>query len=122
MQAVKNTVPALADVIENLCKNLLLFYYQLGYFRKGKERLNTSSNTLRPVLIQYNQVAEGIRDKTRERRSVFSEKRALSAIRVFRHRGLVVKIAALTEDLEGLCSEKNPLLTPLACTEEDAAE
>ena len=36
-QAVKNTLPALAEAMENLRKNLLLFCYQLGYLRKGKE-------------------------------------------------------------------------------------
>ena len=48
-QAVKNTLPALAEAMENLRKNLLLFCYQLGYLRKGKERLNASLNTLRPA-------------------------------------------------------------------------
>ena len=121
-QAVKNTLPAIAEAMENLRKNLLLFCYQLGYLRKGKERLNTSLNTLRPALAQYNQVAKDIRDKTKERRSVLSEKKALSAVHVFRHRELAAKIAALTEDLEELRSEKNLLLASLAYTEEDAAE
>ena len=49
MQAVKNTVPAIAEAMEKLRKNLLLFCYQLGYLRKGKERLNTSLNMLRTV-------------------------------------------------------------------------
>ena len=57
-QAVKNTLPAIAEAMENLRKNLLLFCYQLGYLRKGKERLNTSLNTLRPALTQYNQLAK----------------------------------------------------------------
>ena len=74
-QAVKNTLPALAEAMENLLKNLLLFCYQLGYLRKGKERLNTSLNTLRPALTQYNQLAKDIRNKTKERRSLLSEKR-----------------------------------------------
>ena len=112
-QAVKNTIPALADAMENLRKNLLLFCYQLGYLRKGKERLNTSLNTLRPALAQYNQLAKDIRDKTKERRSLLSEKKALSAVHVFRHRELAAKIAALTEDLQELCSEKNMLLASL---------
>ena len=72
-----------------------------GYLRKGKERLNTSLNTLRPALTQYNQLAKDIRDKTKERRSLLTEKKALSAVHVFRHRELAAKIAALTEDLEG---------------------
>ena len=108
--------------MENLRKNLLLFCYQLRYLRKGKERLNTSLNTLRPALAQYNQLAKDIRDKTKERRSLLSEKEALSAVHVFRHRELAAKIAALTEDLEELRSEKNLLLASLAYSEEDAAD
>ena len=121
-QTVKNTIPALAEAMENLRKNLLLFCYQLGYLRKGKERLNASLNTLRPALTQYNQLAKDIRDKTKERRSLLSEKKALSAVHVFRHRELATKITALTEDLEELRSEKNLLLASLAYTEEDAAD
>ena len=121
-QAVKNTLPALAEAMENLRKNLLLFCYQLGYLRKGKERLNASLNTLRPALTQYNQLAKDIRDKTKERRSLLSEKKSLSAVHVFRHQELAAKIAALTEDLEELRSEKNLLLVSLAYTEENAAD
>ena len=121
-QAVRNTLPALAEAMENLRKNLLLFCYQLGYLRKGKERLNTSLNTLRPALTQYNQLTKDIQDKTKERRSLLSEKKALSAVHVFRHRELAAKIAALTEDLEELRSEKNLLLVSLAYSEEDAAD
>ena len=46
----------------------------------------------------------------------------LSAVYVFRHRELAAKIAALTEDLEELRSEKNLLLASLAYSEEDAAD
>lgn len=121
-QAVKNTIPALAEAMENLRKNMFLFCYQLGYLRKGKKRLNISLNTLRPALTQYNQLAKNIRNKTKERRSLLSEKKALSAVHVFRNRELAAKIAALTEDLEELRSEKNLLLASLAYSEEDAAD
>ena len=121
-QTVKNTIPALAEAMENLRKNLLLFCYQMGYLRKDKERLNASLNTLRPALTQYNQLAKDIRNKAKERRSLLSEKKALSAVHVFRHRELATKITALTEDLEELRSEKNLLLASLAYTEEDAAD
>ena len=121
-QTVKNTIPALAEAMENLRKNLLLFCYQLGYLRKGKERLNTSLNTLRPALTQYNQLAKDIRNKMKERRSLLSEKKSFPAVHVFRHRELAAKIAALTEDLEELRSEKNLLLASLAYSEENAAD
>lgn len=121
-QGAQNTLPALAEAMENLRKNLLLFFYQLGYLRKGKERLSISLNTLRSVLTQYNQLTKDIRDKTKERRSLLSEKKSLSAVHVFRHRELAAKIAILTEDLEELCSEKNLLLVSLSYAEEDVAE
>ena len=121
-QTVKNTIPALAEAMENLRKNLLLFCYQLGYLRKGKERLNASLNTLRPALTQYNQLAKDIRNKMKERRSLLSEKKSFSAVHVFRHRELAAKIAALTEELEELRSEKNLLLASLAYSEENAAD
>ena len=121
-QTVKNTIPALAEAMENLRKNLLLFCYQLGYLRKSKERLNASLNTLRPALTQYNQLAKDIRNKMKERRSLLSEKKSFPAVHVFRHRELAAKIAALTEDLEELRSEKNLLLASLAYSEENAAD
>ena len=121
-QTVKNTIPALAEAMENLRKNLLLFCYQLGYLRKGKERLNASLNTLRPALTQYNQLAKDIRNKMKERRSLLSEKKSFPAVHVFRHQELAAKIAALTEDLEELRSEKNLLLASLAYSEENAAD
>ena len=99
-QGAQNTLPALDEAMENLRKNLLLFFYQLGYLRKGKERLSISLNTLRSVLTQYSQLTKDIRDKTKERRSLLSEKKSLSAVHVFRHRELAAKIAILTEDLE----------------------
>ena len=119
-QSVKNNLPALAEAMENLRKNLLMFCYQLGYLRKGKERLSASLDTLHPALAQYNQLAKNIRDKTKERRNLLSEKKALSAVHVFQHRELAAKIAARTEDLEELRSEKNLLLASLEYTEEDA--
>ena len=109
-QSVKNTLPALAKAMEDLRKNLLLFCYQLGYLRKGRERLSASLDTLRPALTQYNQLAKNIRDKTKERRNLLFEKKALSTVHVFQHRELTAKIAVLTEDLEELRSEKNLLL------------
>lgn len=119
-QSVKNNLPALAEAMENLRKNLLMFCYQLRYLRKGKERLSASLDTLHPALAQYNQLAKNIRDKTKERRNLLSEKKALSAVHVFQHRELAAKITARTEDLEELRSEKNLLLASLEYTEEDA--
>ena len=122
MQVVRNTLPVLAEAMENLRKNLLLFCYQLGYLRKSKERLNTSLNTLRPAFTQYNQLAKDIWNKTKECRSLLSEKKALSAVHVFRHWELAAKIAALTEDLEELRSELYEVRQAIRSGKEQEAE
>ena len=77
-------------------------------------------NSRHPCMLA--DLAKDIRDKTKERRSLLSEKKALSAVHVFRHRELAAKIATLTEDLEELRSEKNLLLASLAYSGEDAAD
>ena len=115
-QAVKNTIPALADAMENLRKNLLLFCYQLGYLCKGKERLNASLNTLRPALTQYNQLAKDIRDKTKERRSLLTEKKALSAVHVFRHRELAAEGITTRDGCRWMDSNIKVVLTNVTYT------
>ena len=72
-----------------------------------------------PARTQYNQLAKDIRDKTKERRSLLSAKKALSTNHVFQHRELAAEIAELTEELEELYSEKNLLLASLEYTVED---
>ncbi len=79
-----------------------------------EERIDHRSHAERGLLEQPT-VHEGVVVRA-------MEKKALSAVHVFRHRELAAKIAALTEDLEELRSEKNMLLTSLAYSEEDAAD
>ena len=98
--------PALAAAMENLRKICCCSAISWGYLRKGEERLNISLNTLRPALTQYNQLAKDIRDKTKERHSPLSEKKGALCCSCVPEPGTGAKIAALTEDLEELRSEK----------------
>ena len=49
---------------------------------------------------------------------MLEEKKSVPAIQVFRHRELALKIAALTEEIEELKSEKALLLNQLACADD----
>lgn len=121
-KAVNNTLPALAETMENLRCNMLLFCYQLGHLQKGKRRLRASLDTLRPISAKYEQIEKEIQETTKERQSLICEKKALSATHIFRHRKLATKMAVLTEDLEELYSEKKFLLASLKYTEKNAPE
>lgn len=85
-------------------------------------QIKADNALLRELRGQVKKLAKDIRDKTKERRNLLSEKKALPVIHVFRHRELAAKIAVLTEDLEELRSEKKLLLASLAYTEDDAAD
>ena len=67
-------------------------------------------------------LAQQIKEKSRERKTVKAEKKSLPAWQVFKHKELAAKIAALTEDLEELRSEKALLLQQFDYAEDAGAE
>ena len=67
-------------------------------------------------------LAQQIKEKSRERKTVKAEKQSLPAWQVFKHKELAAKIAALTEDLEELRSEKALLLQQFDYAEDAGAE
>ena len=57
MDAVKNTVPALAEAMESAREKMIIFKYQLGYILTGKRRLTKSLDVMRPELERYTRIA-----------------------------------------------------------------
>ena len=53
MQAVKVSVPALAEAMESLRANMVIFRYQIRYAGFGKHKLSESLNVLKPDLERY---------------------------------------------------------------------
>ncbi len=116
--AVKNTLPAIAEALEKLRENMLIFCYQLGHIRSGKKQMNDALNILKPDLAQYRTLVQQIKETTKERKSLLAEKKSLPAIHFIRHRELAAQIAELTEKLEELKSEKAMLLDSLEYPED----
>ena len=57
LQAVKNTVPALAEAMESVREKMIIFKYQLGYILAGKRRLAKSLDVMKPELERYTRIA-----------------------------------------------------------------
>ena len=76
----------------------------------------------KPQLTRFTNLAQQIKEKSRERKTVKAEKKSLPAWQVFKHKELAAKIAALTEDLEELRSEKALLLQQFDYAEDAGAE
>lgn len=118
LDAVKNTVPALAEAMESVREKMIIFKYQLGYILSGKRRLTKSLDVMKPELEHYTRIAGQIREKSKERNTLLAEKKATLVLNIIKHRDLSRRIAELTEELEELRSEKKQLLASLDYAED----
>ena len=123
MDAVNNSISAIAESMESIRQKMIIFRYQLLHIKSGKTQINKTLQVVRPDIKRYEDVATQLKSKVRERRGLLEEKKSVPAIQVFRHRELTQKIVALTEDIEELKGEKILLLNELDCTDDhDMAE
>ena len=129
MQAVKNTVPSLAEAMESVRGKMILFLYQLRYITGGKNRLTRNLDIMNDKLEEYVRIAGEIKEKSKDRNALLAEKKATPVINILKHRDLSRRIAELTEELEELRSEKTQLLasmeyasdTPISTVRKDVA-
>lgn len=122
MQAVKNTVPAIAEAMEKLRGNMIIFKYQLLHIGNGKHSIKQSLNLYREDMAEYMVLADKIKAKSKERKTALKEKKETPVIHVLKHRDLAKRIAELTEDLEELRSEKAVLLQQMQFPEDATAD
>ena len=119
-QAVKNTVPVIAEAMEFLRGNMLVFRYQLRRIGIGRQRQSGYVNAVKPELERYGKLVRQIKSKAKERRALLAEKKETPALSVLRHRDLSRRIAEVTEDLEEQKSEKELALHTLNCVDDAA--
>ena len=119
---VVRTVPAIAEGLEKLRSRVLIFCYQLSHIRNGKSHIQKSLAVWKPELERYTGLVQQIKEKSKERKTLVAEKKALPIYHVKRHKALAVRIAELTEDLEELRSEKALLFQKLEYAEDAGAE
>jgi len=120
MQAVKNTLPVMAEKLETLRQNMIIYRYQLLHIATGKSKMNKRLNVLRPELERYFRVAKQIKEKTKQRNHLLDERRATPVWNLAKRQDLAKQIATLSEDIEELRSEKAMLLHSLDCTDDAA--
>lgn len=120
MQAVKNTLPDMAEKLETLRQNMIIFRYQLRHIATGKSRTSKRLNVLCPELERYLRLAKQIKDKTKQRNLLLDERKALPVWNLAKRQDLAKQIATLAEDIEELRSEKAMLLQSLDCADDAA--
>ena len=117
-QAVKNTLPAIAEAMENLRANMIVFHYQLRHIGRGRQRMKEYIHAVQPKLVRYTELVQEIRGKGKQRKSLLAEKKETPFYLIPKQHELSRRIAELTEELEELKSEKDMLLHSLECTDD----
>lgn len=118
VQAVKTTLPALAEAMETLRANMIVFRYQLRHISRGKYKLGQYLDSAKPILAEYLAVVQKIKNTVKERKALLAEKKEISFWNIPKAKELNAKIAELTEDIEEMKSEKSVLLDRLNCTDD----
>ena len=118
-KAVKNTVPALAEAMETVRRNMLIFRYQILHTKANRRSIKNTLADVVPVLRQYSDLVGQIKTLSRERKGLLDEKKATSVLNILKQRELAKRIAQLSEDIEELRSEKTMVLSSFDKTDDD---
>ncbi len=118
MQAVKDTLPAIATAMENVRRSVMIFCYQLGHIRTGKKKARDYLSSIKAEFSRYNALADKIRETSKERKNLLAEQKELPFWNVPKKKELTARIAELTELLEELRTEKAVVLQHLQCADE----
>lgn len=118
-KAVKNTVPAIAEAMETLRRNMLIFRYQILHTKANRRSIKNTLADVAPILRQYSDLVGQIKTLSRERKGLLDEKKATSVLNILKQRELAKRIAQLSEDIEELRSEKAMILSRFDKTDDD---
>lgn len=118
-KAVKNTVPVLAEAMETVRRNMLIFRYQILHIKGTRRSIKNTLADVMPVLRQYSDLVGQIKTLSRERKGLLDEKKATSVLNIIKQRELAKRIAQLSEDIEELRSEKAMILSRFDKTDDD---
>ena len=118
MQAVKNTVPAIAEALEKIRSSILIFSYQLRYIGVGKNSMGKRVDAVKPELERYAGLVQQIKEKSKDRKNLLAEKKETPFYQIPKLHDLTRRITELTEEIEELKTEKDFLLRSLDCADD----
>lgn len=117
-KAVQMDIHHLADALEKLRADMVIFCYQLSHIREGREKGLSDLRLLRQISDEYGRVDRKLRETRKTRKALIAEKRELSPLHVFKHKELAAQIAEKTEDIEELKTRRASILRRAGCKED----
>ena len=117
-QAVKNTVPTLAEAMESLREKAIIINYHIRHAQIGKRSVSDFLKGLKVAYESYKGIVKQISTKKKERKELQKQKKSTPVLKVITHRNFDRRIAELTEEIEELKFEKARLLTAMERTDD----
>lgn len=117
-KAVQMDISLLADALEKLCADMVIFCYQLSHIREGREKGLSDLRLLRQISDEYGRVDRKLRETRKARKALIAKKRERSLLHVFKHKELAAQIAEKTEDIEELKTRRASILRRAGCKED----
>ena len=109
-EAVKQTVPAIADALETIRANMIVLRYAAIQFRNWRYGEQQYLKDAKAKYGEYQKLRQSIKEKLALRKQLKQEYDSLPVISVFKRRELTAEIAELTEEIEELRNEETSLI------------
>ena len=115
-QAVKNSIPVIAETMETIRNHMIFTQYHLLHNEMQKEVIHDWMNHFNPILNKYNTVKKKLKAKVTERKELNVEKEKTSILNPIQHIKLNQQLTTVTEEIEELKSRKEQLIFQAQCS------
>ena len=122
VKAVQNSIPALAQAMEKLRANMIVFAYQVLHARHVQNRAQSEIDVFAPLHKKYDELAAKIKEKQKDKRALQVKQVDTPLYRPVEHIRLNAQIAEVTEDLEELKSEKTRLINRIGVADDEGVK
>ena len=117
-EAVKQSIPAIAEALENIWSRMVIMQYQMKYNVFQLAGIGDILKRDKPLVKQYKELSGQIRQKQAERKNLSAKKQKCSPLQIVTVTKLYQQIATLTEEIEELKSQRAQILAKLKCADD----
>ncbi|MDO4563360.1 MAG: MobQ family relaxase [Clostridia bacterium] len=115
VETVKQSLPPIADTLETMRKNIMLFTYNIFHAQNRRNAAHKEIKATNETFDRYMKTTGELKEKMWEQKDLLEHKKATPIYKLIRHSELAKAVTTLTEDIEELRNEKNMLLKSLDC-------
>ena len=122
LKAVQDSLPALAQAMEKLRANMIVFAYQVLHARHVQNQAQNEIDVFAPLHKKYDELAAEIKEKQKEKMTLQVKQVDTPLYKPIEHDRLNAQIAEVTEDLEELKSEKTRLINRIGVADDEGVK